>query len=342
MKLSPSNLAAWMFGILLGLAPACTTTPYRATGDAPLPLDPSLAERFGVPPLELVTAGEPEADGHCWRHQGVLEIDGVELGYNYWLPGKGAQPAPFVLVLPILAGGEGITERVCESLARRGIAAGSIERRWRLFKDKETIDELEAKLVRAVRAQRAFLAWVAEREGIDRGRIGCFGISMGGILATLFAAVEPRLDCTVICLAGGDFGELVVSADEIKLERWVRERLAADGISAAELQERIRREFELEPLRFAPAVDPRRVLFVAARWDGVIPRPNREALWQALGQPERVDVPLGHYTSILVLDWLVGRATRFAAGRFADDPPPASAASVSSAHRAIGTGARPD
>ena len=318
-----------MVGILLGLAPACTTTPYRATRDAPRALDPSLAERFGVPPLMLVTAGEPKADGTCWRQEGVLEIDGVELGYRYWLPAEGSQPAPFVLVLPILAGGEWITESVCESLARRGIAAGSIERRWRLFKDKETIDELEAKLVRAVRAQRAFLAWVAEREGIDRGRIGCFGISRGGILATLFAAVEPRLDCAVICLAGGDFGELVVSADEIKLERGVRERRAADGISAAELQERIRREFELEPLRFAPAVDPRRVLFVAARWDSVIPRPNREALWHALGQPERIDVPLGHYTSFLALPWILARASRFAAERFAEDQSPIGEPSIS-------------
>ena len=329
MKLSPSNMAAWMVGILLGLAPACTTTPCRAPRAVPRSLDPSLAERYCVPPLVLVTAGEPQADGPCWRQDGVLEIDGLELVYSYWLPEKASQPAPFVLVLPILAGGERITERVCESLARRGIAAGSIERRWRLFRDKETLDELEAKLVRAVCAQRAFLAWVAEREGIDRDRIGCLGISMGGILATLLAALEPRLDCAVICLAGGDFAELVVSADEVRVERWVRERRAADGISAAELQERIRQELEVEPLHFAPAVDPRRVLFVAARWDGVIPRPSREALWQALGQPERVDVPLGHYTSVLALDWIVARASRFAAGRFAEDPSPTGEPSIS-------------
>jgi dienelactone hydrolase len=322
MDLSSSNLTAWMAGVLLGLASACTTTPYRATSGAMHALDPCLADRFGVPQLELVNAGEPRPDGPCWRQDGVLEIDGVELRYRYWLPREGARPAPFLLVLPFLSGSERITDLVCRSLARRGVAAGAIERRWRLFKEQETVDELEAKFVDAVRAQRAFLAWVVEREGVDRGRVGCFGISIGGMLATLLAAVEPRLDCAVICLAGGDFGELVVSADEIQLERWVRGRLAADGISAAELQERIRREFEVEPLRLAPAVDPRRVLFVAARWDSVIPRPNREALWQALGQPERVDVPLGHYTSFLALNWIVARASRFAAGRFAEDRPP--------------------
>jgi dienelactone hydrolase len=321
-----------MGAILLGLAPACTTTPYRGSCGAPRSLDPSLSERFGVPPLVLVSAGEPQADGPLLRHDGVLEIDGVELRYRYWLPAEGARPAPFVLVLPFLSGAERITDLVCVSLARRGIAAGTVERRWRLFKEKETIDELEAKFVDAVRAQRAFLAWAAEREGIDGGRIGCLGISIGGMLATLFAAVEPRLDCAVIALAGGDFGELVVSADEIQLERWVRARLAADGISAAELQERIRREFEVDPLLLAPAVDPRRVLFVAARWDAVIPRPNREALWHALGQPERIDVPLGHYTSFLALDWILGRASRFAADRFEEDRPPSGEPSVSSTH----------
>jgi dienelactone hydrolase len=332
MKLSPSNPAAWMVGILIGLAPACTTTPYRGTCGPPRSLDPELSERFGVPPLELVTAGEPQADGPSWRHDGVLEIDGVELRYRYWLPGEDARPAPFVMVLPFLSGAERITDLVCRALARRGIAAGSVERRWRLFKEKETVDELEAKFVDAVRAQRAFLAWVAEREGIDGERIGCLGISIGGMLATLFAAVEPRLDCAVICLAGGDFGELVVSADEVQLERWVRERLTADGISAAELQERIRREFEVDPLRLAPAVDPCRVLFVTARWDGVIPRPSREALWHALGQPERIDVPLGHYTTFLALNWILGRASRFATSRFAEDPSPIGEPSISSAH----------
>ena len=323
MKPGSSSPAAWLVGILLGLTAGCLTTPYRATGRSPQALDPGLSERFDVPPLVLVNAGQPKADGSCSRQSGTLEIDGVEVSYRYWLPAEAARPAPFVLVLPILSGGKPITEYVCAALARGGIAAGSIERRWRLFKEQETVDELEAKFVRAVRAQRAFLAWVAEREGIDRERIGCFGISIGGMLATLFAAVEPRLDCTVICLAGGDFGELVVSADEIQLERWVRERRAADGISDAELKEQVRRDFEVEPLRLAPAVDPSRVLFVTARWDSVIPRPSREALWHALGEPERIDVPLGHYTSIVALPWIVTRATRFASGRFAEDPPPA-------------------
>jgi predicted nuclease with TOPRIM domain len=57
------------------------------------------------------------------------------------------------------------------------------------------------------------------------------------------------------------------------------------------------------------------VLFVSARFDGVVPERCRESLWEALGRPERIDVPFGHYTTILALEWIVSRAANFAVAR---------------------------
>lgn len=299
----------------LAILASCTTTPLGRTVRTRLPLEARLAERIDVPSVQAATVAEPTRDGELWMHHGTLRIDGDELSYRYYAPALDAEPAPFLLVLPILAGGESITDRVCRSLARRGIAAGTIERRWRLFRDHETIEQLEEKLIRVVRQQRAFLGWIAARPDIDGQHLGCFGLSIGGMLATVLTAVEPRIDCAVICLAGGDFGRLALEADEIKLERWVRQRCEEDSISAQELQQQIRARFGFDPVRFAPSIDASRVLFVSARFDGVVPGPSREALWRALGRPERVDVPLGHYTSILALEWIVSRAARFASDR---------------------------
>lgn len=282
-------------------------------------LAPELLARMDRPDVEQAMSSAPVRDGELWRNEGKLRIAGEELEYRYYSPALSTEPAPFLLVLPILAGGESITDRVCRSLARRGIAAGSVERRWRIFKDRDTIEELEEKLILVVRQHRAFLNWIGERPEIDGTRMGCFGLSIGGMLATVLTAVEPRLDCAVICLAGGDFSRLALEADEIKLERWVKQRCEDDCITPEELQQQIRERFDFDPLRFAPAIDTHRVLYVTARFDGVVPEHSREVLWQALGRPERIDVPFGHYTTILALEWVVSRAASFATARL-DEP----------------------
>lgn len=273
--------------------------------------------------MEILARGTPVDDAGIAIETGRVRIEGAELTYKTFVPisrEAGARTPPFLLVLPILAGGEPITERVCRSLARRGIASGSLERRWKLFRERETIEELSAKLARTVRAQRAFLDWMAQRGDVDESRLGVFGLSMGGMLATMLAAAEPRVQCAVICLAGGDFARLALEADEIQVQRWVEERCIADDLTPGELREEVRARFDSDPLAFAGSVDARRVLFVDARFDRVLPKRSRVALWRALGRPERVDIPLGHYSSILALEWIVARGTRFATRTFESPP----------------------
>ncbi len=316
-------LARVLASLALVCAASCSTTRPSGAGRECETLAPELIERMDLPSVQASTTSEPVRDGELWKHEGKLMIEGEELEYRYYSPGLTTEPAPFLLVLPILAGGESITDRVCRSLARHGIAAGSIERRWRIFKDRDTIEELEEKLIVVVRQHRAFLDWISGRPEIDGARMGCFGLSLGGMLATVLTAVEPRLDCAVICLAGGDFSRLALEADEIKLERWVKQRCEDDGITPQELQQQIRARFDFDPLRFAPAIDSQRVLYVTARFDGVVPEHSREVLWQALGRPERIDVPFGHYTTIFALEWIVSRAVTFATARLDESHPPA-------------------
>ena len=52
------------------------------------------------------------------------------------------------------------------------------------------------------------------------------------------------------------------------------------------------------------------------RFDRSVPYRYGLALWRALGRPERVLVPLGHYTTFLLLPWLERRAMDHFRGRF--------------------------
>jgi len=59
--------------------------------------------------------------------------------------------------------------------------------------------------------QVAGLHWLAAQPGVDGGRIGAMGISMGGTLAWWLAAVEPRLAAAVSMCCFADMGVLIDS-----------------------------------------------------------------------------------------------------------------------------------
>jgi hypothetical protein len=70
-------------------------------------------------------------------------------------------------------------------------------------------------------------------------------------------------------------------------------------------------------LRLAPYVATERVLLVAATFDDVVRPRYQDLLWEALGRPGRMSVPLGHYSAALALDAVLDAIVAF----FAEQPP---------------------
>jgi transposase len=66
-----------------------------------------------------------------------------------------------------------------------------------------------------------------------------------------------------------------------------------------------------DPLRYAPAVDPGRVLLVKTRRDWAVPPEAQDKLWDALGRPRRITLPLGHISFGLVYPMVARRVATF-------------------------------
>src|SRR5947208_3079116 len=56
---------------------------------------------------------------------------------------------------------------------------------------------------------RRAAAWLAGRPEIDPARLGVTGISLGGIVASVAAAIDPTLNRAVFLLAGGDLARIL-------------------------------------------------------------------------------------------------------------------------------------
>jgi len=221
-----------------------------------------------------------------------------------------------VLCLPILAGGEEIMWIVACDLARRGYVAAWANRVASLMRPEQSIAAFEGLMRRSVVHNRMVLRWAEREAGVDAHRIAVLGISLGGMLGCALLSVEPEVDAAVICIAGGGLPGLMLESGEARAVRWRHRRRTEQGLPDAEIARRMDRWVVSDPALLGGYVPQEKVLLVATTLDGVVPWENQQLLWESLGRPARLELPLGHYTAAIALPRVLGVAAAFFDARF--------------------------
>ena len=301
-------------GLGLGLALAGAACSYQPAPTRPRPpLPPTIAPRVATATLAPPTTKQLTQVGiDRWRGEllatpsaGAPAGDEV-VEFELWR--TAGERRPLVLLVPILAGGAALMESVGRRLQDRGFDIAFCGRAGAALKPPQRGPELEELFRRTVLHQRLLLAWLRAPEHSPPSATFVLGMSLGGIVATAVAALEPELAGVAICLSGGDLPRLVPRSSERRVQAWVDWRRRHDGVSTDELAWELAHHLALEPVAMAASVPTEKVLFVAAEFDTVIPRANRQILWEALGRPAQFAVPWGHYSAILAIDPIVGAA----------------------------------
>ena len=211
---------------------------------------------------------------------------------------KGAAPA--VLVFPILKGGEPFSKGLGKSLARAGFVSFVFKQKKALFGNEGMDLRFSDRVLRQmILDARKAVTWLQSRPEVRGDRIGAVGISMGGIVACLAHAMEPRITSSVWMLAGGDLVEVLAMTREPSLRRKREHHFSRTGLDAASYVA-ANRGLLTDPLNYVDRIDASRVMMVTALFDRVVPRRNSRLLWEAAGKPELRLVPLGHFSSLLV------------------------------------------
>jgi dipeptidyl aminopeptidase/acylaminoacyl peptidase len=229
-------------------------------------------------------------------------------------------PSPVVLLLPSAGGSYWIERSFARYFADRGYAAVLL-RRDELRPGEKVIEAVDDLLRQSVLDGARVLDWVATRPDLDARRIGLFGISMGGIKGAVFAPLEPRIGAAVLGLAGGDLPVIMTQTTEPGVAAERRAWLATTGLDLAGAERELRRRVRHDPLEHAAHADPRRFLLILARFDQAVPTANGWQLWAALGKPETIVLPTGHYTAVLAMPWLKPAILQFFDRTLAPAPP---------------------
>jgi len=304
------------------LLAGCTLTPAPSQ---PRPhLAPALDGSTAAQPIEVPRLESLEDRGGG-RFCGQLVGTGETVRFDLWrAPAAGR---PLVLLVPILAGGADLMDMVAERLFDRGFDVAWCDRVGAALTRSQRGPELEQLFLRTVLQQRLLLAWLHAPGNAPPSGSFVLGISLGGMVAVALAAHEPGLDGVAICLSGGDLETLLPHSGERRVQRWVDWRAADDGVGNDHLEWELGQWQHLEPMVMAASIPTDKVLFVAAGFDDVVPERNRDLLWEALGRPARLAVPLGHYSAALAIGPILSAAADHFAARIptaAAPQPPAN------------------
>ena len=237
------------------------------------------------------------------------------IGLDCYLPKRTNAPLPVVMVLAISGGDYELERHAARYFARKGFAAILVRRPESdaLFTNGTQINGL---LKRSVQNDQRVVDWIETRPEFDAQRIGVFAVSLGAIQGMMFVTSDRRVRAAALGMLGGDVADILAHTREKSYVKRRADMMRAENLTLAEWQRRFADAITCDPVRFAPYTEREKVMLVFAVFDQVVPFRNGWELRQAMGKPETLLVTAGHFTAVLYLPYIEGRALEFYRRRF--------------------------
>lgn len=115
---------------------------------------------------------------------------------------------------------------------------------------------------------RRAVDFIYTRDELDHERIGYYGISLGGIIGTIFCSVEERVKVPVIVLAGGNLN-LIFGMDAFSDD-------TKDYLSI------------IDAINYVEMISPRPLLMINAENDDIVPPITSKLLFKAAKEPKEI------------------------------------------------------
>lgn len=241
----------------------------------------------------------------------------LELDYYCPLKREGTNGLPIVVILPISAGNYELETFLARRLVKNfAVVLAHRDEVPEEMKDNFTGEMVNALLRQSIIDARQVLDWIETRPELDVSRIGALGVSQGGIRLAILSAIDPRIQASVIVLAGGDLPYIIAhSRDGALHNRGITKRRnehrTKHGCTLPEFVEEIRSEMTCDPLQLAPYVNRDKTLLILGRCDTVVPFRTGWLLRKHMGKPRTEVLGAGHYTAVLCLPKILRDAKRF-------------------------------
>lgn len=251
-----------------------------------------------------------------------------------WYRTPPTEPRPVVVVLPIWGASTYPPNTISRGLLRRhgdALHLVRVQGESRIFDwdrlmeaaDPDSFAELVEEMAERLRTHvvdlRRLIRWLAARPEIDQDRIALVGFSIGATVGAMVKMSEESVERAVLAMGGARIADIAAHCRGLRRELretienrfgWNRERYRDLFVAVFA---------ELDPANHPGRVDPSRVLLIDARHDDCMPEVSREALWEAMGRPERITYRYKHRTAFYAMTPLGLNTMRREIYRFLDE-----------------------
>ena len=130
-------------------------------------------------------------------------------------------------------------------------------------------------LLKTIGDVHRLIQYTTRHENIDKKRIGIFGFSLGGAIASTVFTVNKDIKALSTVLAGGKFAELMTNSSQAMaaLYRTVRKR--REGLSTSAYLNKLKETILFDPVYFAHFKNPDNVYLVVSSGDSAVPSKNQ-------------------------------------------------------------------
>ena len=202
-----------------------------------------------------------------------------------------AHPVPCLIILHGLGGSKEIMAGYALAAAKFGYASlvideyGQGERGPLKTPPGEQAEALALTVRQTAVDVRRGIDYLETRPDINAKRIGLAGVSLGAIIGTVTAGVEPRIKAATLISGGGDWGLILKTLSSRSAVVGGRDTSAFKKIDFAALTVLLAPE---DPLTFAPHIAPRPLLMLGGRQDTTIVPQAQTELFEAARQPKQI------------------------------------------------------
>lgn len=244
----------------------------------------------------------------------VLQTDAGPTTIDYFHTGE--RRPELIFVFPVLGGRNLFANYFARYFVLNGLDAAVVHRDS-AFKQPENFYRVEALLRDTVVRDRIAIDFFEEL--FDKRKFGGFGLSRGAINLAMTAGADPRMEFNVLALGGTDLAELLTESDEKGLRKFKKRVMAEKDLTEEEMYEYIRSHVKTDPKYLAPYMDAGHTLMILAVFDQTVPFTNGLRLRQAIGRPDTVFLPAGHFTSVAYTRFITSLMSKHAVTPFPFD-----------------------
>lgn len=195
---------------------------------------------------------------------------------------KRKDPRPVVLIFPTIVGITIVEKRLAHYLAKRGINAVIAEFPEDISQLERPISDIDNLIIRMTVAVRSIIDYLETVDNVDIKHIAGFGGSLGGVRLIFAMGIDPRIGSGIAYVTGGDIPHILAYSTVNEVRAYRRRKMRDLGLrTRKEYEERLRDVISLDPLDFAPYIDPSKLMLAISLNDTSIPsRTQIELKWK--------------------------------------------------------------